>query len=198
VARRLAAKKSPPPHRYTVMMWVAGLVVTICIGLFGLFVKVSQTGISATNTAIATGNGNCAVSGTGNQVNCATTGTIVTRPAFKSIQAIDNLGTNDTLHLDDLATLTLFAPYSLMSVTLIFDVTAIHLPNTQIGPYLFKDRHFLPHDPHDEYLFDIDVNKRREFAVKGRTFIVTLLHTKKLDTPNYANPIEWEFGISEQ
>ena len=104
------------------------------------------------------------MSGTSNQVNCPTTGTIVTRPAFKSIQAIDNLGANDTLHLDNLATLTLFAPYDLRSVTLILDVMAIHLADTQVGPYALKDRHLLQHDPRAEYVFDdTDANHRREF-----------------------------------
>jgi hypothetical protein len=69
---------------------------------------------AATNTAVATGNGNCAVSGTGNQVTCApvTTGTVqVARSAFSSVQKLNTsptfLGGNYTLRLGDLATLTL-------------------------------------------------------------------------------------------
>jgi hypothetical protein len=48
------------------------------------------------------------------------------------------------------------------------------------------------------YTFDTAKNRRHEIAVAGRTYVVTLLEAKELDTPHVANPIEYVFGITEK
>jgi hypothetical protein len=89
-------------------------------------------------------------------------------------------------------------PYDLNSVTMIFDTTPTYLADADTGNFLLRDRRSLPHQRSDEYLFDNGTHNRREFTVQGRTFIVSLLAIRKLTTPHVANPIEYEFSISEK
>ena len=127
--------------------------------------------------------------------------TRVTRTAYDAIQSIKtlptSLGGNDVLRLGTLATLRRRAPYSLEMVTLVLDAVPMHLPGRADDKITVEDLsvttgHLVT------YVFDTAENKRHEISVAGRTYIVTLLESKKLDTPNHSNPIEWVFGITEK
>jgi hypothetical protein len=121
--------------------------------------------------------------------------------AFSDTQRIvalpPELGGNEVLHLDNIATLRLFAPYSLSSVTLLLDATPIKFPDREKNGWKFQGGQIFPSDPEKLY-FDNENNKRKEISAGGRTFIVTLQETEKLNIPGVENPIQWTFGISEK
>jgi len=128
--------------------------------------------------------------------------TLTVRNAFSQTQSIKNLppslGGNSILKLDNVATLKLHNPYSMSSVTLLLDVVPIDI-SIQHGPGMSIEgakRSSLSGTV--QYVFDVEQHKRREIAVAGRTFIVTLLEVKKLSMANVSNAIEWVFGISEK
>jgi hypothetical protein len=123
------------------------------------------------------------------------------RTAFSQTQSIKiappSFGGNETLRLADVATLKLFAPYSLTSVTLKLDVVPIALPNIK-NPAIQIEGAQITIGDGTTYTFDVGQNKRHEIAASGRAFIVTLLEVKKLDIAGVSNPIEYVFGISEK
>jgi hypothetical protein len=123
------------------------------------------------------------------------------RSAFSQTQSIKvlppSLGGNMTLHLDNVATLRLAAPYSMEMATLALDVVPIdmqvrHGPEVQVeGPQIY-------YGSHQQYMFDVHQNKRKEIEVGGRTFTVTLIQVKRVPIANVGSPIEYVFGISER
>jgi hypothetical protein len=124
------------------------------------------------------------------------------RRAFSARQSIKVLppflGGNMNLRLDNVAVLRLHAPYSMQLVTLILDVVPMDM-SVNVSPGISIDGaqgYF--HNPSAQYVFDVNQNKRREIAVAGRTFVVTLLEVKRLSMAGVANPIEYVFGISEK
>jgi hypothetical protein len=125
----------------------------------------------------------------------------VTRTAFDEAQSIStlpsSLGGKHFLRLGNMATLRLGAPYSLEVVTLRLDATPMRLPDRKDESIAVED-FTITKGSAIEYTFDTTKNKRHEITVVGRTYIVTLLESRKLDTPNFAKPIEWVFGITEK
>ena len=126
---------------------------------------------------------------------------MATRTAFDSIQSIKtlptSLGGNDVLRLGTLATLRRGAPYSLGMITLELDTVAMRYPSRADGKIAVEDL-TVTKGSRATYVFDAAENKRHEISVAGRTYIVTLLESKRLDTPGVNKPIEWVFGITEK
>jgi hypothetical protein len=124
------------------------------------------------------------------------------RKAFSETQSIKTLppflGGNDTLRLDNVATLHLYVPYSDNSITLVLDASPVRLPDQNNDGVAIQGAHTFTHDTKDEIAFDVGVNKRREITVGDRTFVVTLLEVRHLATPDVAKPLEFVFGISEK
>ena len=122
--------------------------------------------------------------------------------AFSDVQRIEALpsalGGNDVLRLDNLATLRLTVPYSLSSVTLVLDTAPVKFPAQKRSGTQYEDIQVFSWDPKNVFHFDDGSSRRQEITAGGRTFIVTLLQTEKLDVPGVANPVEWTFGISEK
>jgi hypothetical protein len=129
--------------------------------------------------------------------------TVTTRVAFSETQSIKHwppfLGGSHTLRLDNVATLRFHHPSSPHSVTLLLDVVPTDLA-VQTSPGVSVDgavmyRHAATTA---QYLFDTDQNKRREIAVAGRTFLVTLLQIKRPNVAEVPNALEYVFGVSEK
>jgi hypothetical protein len=100
------------------------------------------------------------------------------------------LGGKDTINLDNTATLQRIAPYSLSTVTL-----AVGSQITKQDPKLHIEGRFVPIER--LLAFDLQTNKSHDITIGGRTFTVTLLQINSLTGP-MANPIEYDFGISEK
>jgi hypothetical protein len=144
-----------------------------------------------------------------------------TRPLYSATQIINNLSlSSGVLNLDNLATLTLSPPIRAGKITLVLDAVLLGEPKGQTAPVeaapptveelpdgnlradvserlQFEDSAsaFSSH-PEQEYVFDLDDNKRREISVGGRTFIVTLKAIRPLRGKG-DNAVEYEFGVSE-
>ena len=127
--------------------------------------------------------------------------TVVTRTAFDETQSIKvlppSLGGNHVLKLGNLATLRLHAPYSLGMTTLVLDAAPITLPDHRDETMAIEGL-AITKGSRTAYTFDTTKNKRHEINVAGRTYIVTLMESKRLDVPGVGNPIEYVFGITEK
>lgn len=123
------------------------------------------------------------------------------RIAFDDVQSVKNLpaflGGNDLLRLGNLATLKLGVPYSLEMVTMVLDATPIRLPGSS-DEAVEIDGVTLTLGSKAQFVFDVKQNQRHEITVAGRTYLVTLLETKKLDIANVGAPYEFVFGITEK
>jgi hypothetical protein len=123
------------------------------------------------------------------------------RNAFSDTQKIKvlppSLGGNETLRLDNIATMTL-VENSLTAITLALDSTPIslQLPLPPDAPIAIQAPTLTVLGK--RFIFDVANNKRQQVEVQGRSFSVTLLEVKQLDVPGATNPIEYVFGISEK
>jgi len=131
----------------------------------------------------------------------SSSGATVVRTAFDETQRINvlppTLGGNDVLKLGNLAILRLGMPYSLEMVTLHLDATPMRLPDGK-NEKITVEGLTITKGGTTKYTFDTAKNKRHEIVVAGRTYIVTLLESKKLDIPKVSNAKEWVFGITEK
>jgi hypothetical protein len=124
-----------------------------------------------------------------------------TRSAFSETQSIKtlplDLGGNETLRLDNIATMSL-AEHTLASATLTLDAVqlGLDLKVPKGFPFEIKDPKFTIGG--QRFTFDIGKNKRHEVKTSGRCFVVTLFEIKPLDVPGLTNPREFIFGISEK
>jgi hypothetical protein len=111
--------------------------------------------------------------------------------------ASDIASGNETLRLDNVATMRLAPEYSLTSISLWLDAAPVSLKFPAI-PGLQIEQPQLTVHPKQKFTFDVAKNKRQEVAVAGRIFVITLFDIKQLDVPGVTNPIEYVFGISEK
>lgn len=108
------------------------------------------------------------------------------------------LGGNDTINLDNIATLKLYVPSSIDRVTLLLDVVPIALPDKQTDFFKVEDAQSYNQTTGVTYVFDTNKNRRHEITLKNRTFIVTLQKIRKLKVENIPGALEYQFGISEK
>jgi len=127
----------------------------------------------------------------------------ISRNAFSQRQSIkmlpSSMGGNNTLNLDNVATLRVGLSLTNRSdiITLFVDTPAISFPAKRTPAMSIEGAELSTHLG-KEYGFDMGKNQRQEIVVAGRTFIVTLLEIKQLDTPGVAAPIEYVFGITDK
>jgi hypothetical protein len=137
------------------------------------------------------------------QIGGITAGEVnIVKIKFSETQSIKvlppSLGGNDTLNLDNVATLKLYGPsYSTTAVTLLLDVVPIELPDKIDGNLQMEGAYTYNHLSAVKYTFDTAKNRRHEITTAGRTFAVTLQKIILLDVPGVSNALEYQFGISE-
>lgn len=127
---------------------------------------------------------------------------ISVRNFFSDTQSIkilpSSLGGNDSLNLDNVATLQVHVPYTENSITLLLDVVTTELPSISTESMTVEGVTTYNHRLGATYFFDTAEHKRHNISVGNRTFVVTLLGVKMLDVPNVPVAREYEFGISEK
>lgn len=124
-----------------------------------------------------------------------------TRQAYSAEVTINSLppplGGKNTINVDNVFTLRLSVPYSVNEVTFTINATGVQLPDKNT-PQMQVSGAFVTTGPVRTILFNRTDKRTHVLREGGRAFSVNLTNVRILDTPNVANPLEWQFGIFEQ
>ncbi len=185
----------PRPQRWGA---VAGGVIILGMALYwGWIVRFGEQkpGISSV-TAAANGPGSVAVMYGGTQNNN------FSEPGFSQTQTIrlmpTGMGGNRTLYLDDVGTMTTFAPTTGSMITMLVDAPFVHLPDVTNGTAHISNHEFgMSRGPLHELVFDLWGSRQHEVTVSGHVFSVKLIAIRRLQI-NAVNPDEYVFGVREK
>lgn len=127
---------------------------------------------------------------------------IIQRKLFSDTQYIKfwpfNLGGNDRLNLDNVATMKRGNPSNENTITMFLNVVPVEeTPRKVEGKFEIKDIQFFQYNDSQKYIFDRDSNRSHRITIERRTFIVILNKIKKMAIQGISDAIEYEFGISE-
>ena len=124
-----------------------------------------------------------------------------TRQAYSAEAAINSLppllNGRNTINVDNVISLRLSVPYSANEVTLTVNAAGVHLPDKNTAQMQVSGTYVTTGSVQRITLNRTD-KKTQIIKESGRTFSIRLVDSRVLNTPGVANPLEWNFAISEQ